>query len=453
MVDVDYKFLRFVEYSEFEIWAVKNYLGDKIISQYRIEPLGKHIIQQSKKVKLFEMPNEVFGILGISNETGMFDAYCEKGEKINQPYKIVENGYLAYNPYRVNVGSVGIKTENLNNSYISPAYVVFSCQKTLLPNFLFIIIKGDKFNTLIRDNTTGSVRQTLGFDVLSSIRIPIPPITVQQKLVDKYNNTIAKAIECEKKANELELEIDKLLFDELGIKKTENVSRKISEYTFLNFFEYDTLDNWSPSYLLNRKSCDFIKTGKYNAVQAKKFINSFQYGLSEKASEIKKGIPMLRMNNIVNTEVVLNSVKYLDVDESVYKKHILNKGDLLFNRTNSKELVGKTAIFNLDEKYTFASYLIRVVLNENIVNPVYINILFNSPIVRCQIDLISRQVLGQANINSVEMQTLRFPLPPIEIQNNIVRKIEVFKQEIGLLRTQAQSLRGKAKYDFEKEVF
>lgn len=67
--------------------------------------------------------------------------------------------------------------------------------------------------------------------------------------------------------------------------------------------------------------------------------------------------------------------------------------------------------------------------------------------------MISRQVLGQANINSVEMQMLRFPLPPVEIQNKVVKKIEAFKQEIKSLYTQAQTLREKAKQDFEEEIF
>ena len=71
----------------------------------------------------------------------MFDAYSELGKNIKQPYIYVENGCLAYNPYRINIGSIGLKTDKLNNEYISPAYVVFKCKETILPEYLYLVLK------------------------------------------------------------------------------------------------------------------------------------------------------------------------------------------------------------------------------------------------------------------------------------------------------------------------
>ena len=121
--------------------------------------------------------------------------------------------------------------------------------------------------------------------------------------------------------------------------------------------------------------------------------------LSEKASKEKIGLPILRMNNLQNSSIDISDLKYLTEDTKSIDKYVLNEGDLLFNRTNSKELVGKTAVFSLPEKYVFASYLIRVVVDSNKVDVNYINYLFATKIIRSQIDLLSRQVLGQANIN------------------------------------------------------
>ncbi len=454
MVDADQKFLHFVNYKDLGIWAVKNYLGTRITSKYPVESIGKHIKQQTKKIKLFEMCDEIFGILGVSNTLGMFDAYEEKGKNINQAYKVVENGYLAYNPYRINVGSIGIKTEKLNNKYISPAYVVFSCNETLQPEFLYNIFRSDKFNTLIKKSTTGSVRQTLGFDVLSTIKIPVPPIKKQQSMLKEYNETISNAIKLEEKAKNLEAKIYDFLFLELGIEKDQNfLLTESSEYKKLSFVEFSKLDVWSTEYLLNKNSCDFVYSGKYPAVPARKFIKNFQYGLSEKANRKSDGIPILRMNNIVNSELVYEDIKYLEKEFKTIEKFILNKGDLLFNRTNSKELVGKTAIFTAEGNYVFASYLIRIVLDDSIVNRNYVNILFNSPIIRCQIDLYSRQVLGQANINSTELQMLRFPLPPLNIQNQIADEIDLIKREITKLKNESLFLYQKAKEDFANEIF
>ena len=103
---------------------------------------------------------------------------------------------------------------------------------------------------------------------------------------------------------------------------------------------------------------------------------------------------------------------------------------------------------------TFASYLIRLKLDTNKVNPHYINYLLNSPIGRVQIDRVSRQVLGQANVNAQELQDFIFPIPDdITIQNDIVQKISGIKKEANELRYKANYNRKKAINEFEQAIF
>ena len=118
--------LKTILFHNFSKWDVKQFFMEQIKSSYPITFLSELLNEETEKKKLSKFPNEDFGILGISNEEGMFDAYTEKGKNINQPYKIIKNDFIAYNPYRVNVGSIGIKKEHLKNKYISNAYVVFS---------------------------------------------------------------------------------------------------------------------------------------------------------------------------------------------------------------------------------------------------------------------------------------------------------------------------------------
>ena len=171
-----------------------------------------------------------------------------------------------------------------------------------------------------------------------------------------------------------------------------------------------------------------------------------------------EGIKLLNVSNILPNGSLNfdNSDKYISIDEcnEKYCHFIIEKGDLLFNRTNSKELVGKTAVFELDAEYTFASYLIRLKLDTNKVNPHYINYLLNSPIGRVQIDRVSRQVLGQANVNAQELQDFIFPIPDdITIQNDIVQKISGIKKEANELRYKANYNRKKAINEFEQAIF
>lgn len=441
------KTVRFVDTKQ---WNVKHFFATSIISKYSTESIGKHTIHITEKTKLFNEPEKEHKILGISNEKGMFDAYAELGKNINQAYIYVENGCLAYNPYRINVGSIGLKTDLQKNEYISPAYVVFKCKETILPEFLYLVLKSTVFNSIIRENTTGSVRQTLSYDNLATIKIPVPPIETQRNLLDEYHSTLKEAQNIQEEAEKLNDSINDEICDLLGITLPQ-LSAEVKKG--LQLIKYSECEKWSVDYLLNKDSCEFIGTTKYPVVRARQFIKECQYGLSDKATKEKCGIPVLRMNNLQKSNIDTSDLKYLPDSTKGIERYLLNQGDLLFNRTNSKELVGKTAVFSLTDKYVFASYLIRVVINSDIADVNYINYLFASKIIRSQIDLFSRQILGQANINVDELKSLKFPLPPLPEQKKIVTLLKGIEQKSKQYLKKSIELKGFAKLKFEEAVF
>jgi len=100
-----YKYLRFLPFKDLLLWDVKRMLRTRITSNFPIVKLGNVITEQNNREKIYEKPNDDFKILGVNNKVGLFDAYIEKGKNINQPYKKVEQGWLAFNPYRINVVS------------------------------------------------------------------------------------------------------------------------------------------------------------------------------------------------------------------------------------------------------------------------------------------------------------------------------------------------------------
>ncbi|KAA6348513.1 Type-1 restriction enzyme EcoKI specificity protein [termite gut metagenome] len=440
--------MKFVSFRDLVLWDVKRYASNKIKSDYPIVRLGLHIQEQSPKIKLFNSPKEEFGILGVNNKIGVFDAYKEKGANINQAYKRIEKGWLVYNPYRVNVGSIGMRTEEHKHEFISPAYVVFSCKETLLPDFLYKLFKTERFNTIINESTTGSVRQNLTIDVLKSLDIALPPIKIQKDLLDKYYLKSKESIKLDKIAMAVEQKINPYLLEELGVRIEKNEKKK-----GITFTKFSLIDRWAVDYIFNINSIQGITEAKYPAIKIRNLLLSCQYGLSSKATEEPIGIPMLRMNNINNSELDIDDLKYITIDNRQKEKILLNKGDLLFNRTNSKELVGKTAVFELDGEFTFASYLIRLKIDTEKVNVHYLNYLFNSRIGRVQIDMISRRILGQANVNAQELQEFIFPIPDLETQHLIVSNILKIKYEANTLKQKAEQNRNEAIKEFEQAVF
>lgn len=433
----------------FSNWDVKQFFIKKVLSKYPVEKLGKHIIHQTEKIQLSNFPDKEFGILGVSNKIGMFDADKLLGKAIKQKYHIVRNNWLAYNPYRINVGSIGIKTPKQKGEYISPAYVVFSCKDTLIPEYMLLLMKCDKFNMLIRSSTTGTVRQTLGYDSLAEISAPIPSVMEQQKLLNEYHAAIDKANVLVTSAESINAEIDAYLYEHFNMDSSEELSLGAS---LLKSFKLSKSVRWDVDYALNDKALDYLNDCKCPVVAANEFILSTQYGLSEKSSRDNIGVPLLRMGNIKDSEIDITDLKYLTRTDAL-KGRYLDKGDLLFNRTNSKELVGKTAVFDLDGEYVFASYLIRVKLNSAKADINYINYMFSSRIIRRQIDIVSRQVLGQVNMNVDELSNLRFPLPSLSEQKEIVLEIDKMRNRKKTTIRDACTLITKGKIAFENAVF
>jgi len=127
-------------------------------------------------------------VFSVSNIRGfvLSDVFFDKrvySEELNK-YKIVRQDFFAYNPYRINVGSLGLFKEKIG--LVSPAYVVFKVSKTdfLLSEFLFKLLKSSLYMSEIKrvSMSRGSVRRSLSFKDLSDFKIPLPPLPEQQKI-------------------------------------------------------------------------------------------------------------------------------------------------------------------------------------------------------------------------------------------------------------------------------
>jgi type I restriction enzyme S subunit len=151
-----------------------------------------------------------------------------------------------------------------------------------------------------------------------------------------------------------------------------------------------------------------------------------QYGSSAKTIiEDSQGVPVLRMGNILSDgRLDLSVLKYLPTTHHEFPDLLLRSGDILFNRTNSAELVGKSAVyFGTPDPCSFASYLIRVRAITGS-NPVYMTACLNSSLGREWIKSVVSQQVGQANVNGTKLQAFVFPLAPSKEQDRIVAEIE-----------------------------
>ena len=168
---------------------------------------------------------------------------------------------------------------------------------------------------------------------------------------------------------------------------------------------------------------------------------SVNYGTSSPANEGGK-FTYLRMNNLTyNGYLDLNDIKTIDVSEKDFEKCVVRKGDILFNRTNSKELVGKTALFNLDEEMVIAGYIIRVRVNKNEVLPIYVVRYMNTPYMKSYFCNLCKGAVNQANINSKELKAIPIPIPPLALQQEFVSKIEAIEKQKELIKKSIENVK------------
>lgn len=144
-----------------------------------------------------------------------------------------------------------------------------------------------------------------------------------------------------------------------------------------------------------------------------------QYGIS-KRGERKAAFPILRMNNLQEGTLVIGDLQYVDLDERELGQFRLRRGDILFNRTNSFELVGKSSLFDLPGDYVFASYLVRLTVNPKRVLPVFLNFFLNYEGTQRRLKQLATRGVSQSNINASKLRSLTVSVPPLHEQEGIV---------------------------------
>lgn len=179
--------------------------------------------------------------------------------------------------------------------------------------------------------------------------------------------------------------------------------------------------------------------GHWQVVEFGKVVSQTQYGLS-KRGETRGAFPILRMNNLRDGQVVFNNRQYVELDQKDLDKYRLNQGDLLFNRTNSYELVGKTGLFDLDGSYVFASYLIRVVTDEDQLDSAYANYYLNSEQAQARLKSMASRGVSQSNINATKLKTLLIPLPPLHEQQEISGMLRTVDEKLATENNRRQTL-------------
>ena len=168
-------------------------------------------------------------------------------------------------------------------------------------------------------------------------------------------------------------------------------------------------------------------------------VKSINYGTSKPATDNGKYV-YLRMNNITyDGKLDLSEVKRIDLSPEEDESAFVHKGDLMFNRTNTKEFVGKTTVFNLDEPMVVAGYIIRIRFNDDF-SPEYVSGYLNSIYGKALLRKMAKGAVHQANINAQEFQRIRILDVPKQEQDKFDTILHQADKSISELRRSVDAI-------------
>jgi len=257
--------------------------------------------------------------------------------------------------------------------------------------------------------------------------IPAPPVTMQ-KSVANYLDWVEKRC-----IGEEPLLPSELMEQRRIVMRIAELFRKVEEARRLRRQSDERAGT-----LIDSEITRLFDQGKKNGWVEKAlgdYVVDDRYGTSEKTNDNGSGTPILGMKNIQNGRLDVRNTKFLHLTIKDRNRLLLRKGDIVVNRTNSAELVGKCAVFELEGEYGFASYLIRLRLHFDKAEPKLVAAYINSPAGRAYMFKERNQVTGQANVSGTKLKALPIALPGREEQCELVAYLDNLQAQVDRLKT------------------
>lgn len=363
-------------------------------SHYPFKPLSKvadFLDHLRKPVKQSDRKPGPYPYYGANGQQGTIDGFL-----FDEPLILLaEDGGHFDQPERGIAYTIEGKTWVNNHAHI------------LKPNtgidyrYLFQVLRSYDVNPFI----SGSTRKKLTKGQAGEISIPLPPLPEQKRIAAILDQADALRRQRQRALDQL---------DQLG------------QSIFYDMFGDPTT---------NPK--------RWPVGTIRDLIDEAKYGTSKKANTSGKGMPILRMGNITyDGQIDLSDIKHVEFSDDEFPKYTTKAGDILFNRTNSKELVGKTAVVRQSDPLAIAGYLVRARTN-SLANPHYISGYLNSPHGKLTLNKMCNNIVGMANINAQKFQDIKILMPPPELQNEYAKKldeIELRKSDHFLAFTTSEAL-------------
>lgn len=270
-----------------------------------------------------------------------------------------------------------------------------SCSSLYLDEFLFYYLPEPLKK--INDATPSVTVKHLSTKTLAITPVPVPPLAEQQRIVDRIENLFAKLDEAKQKAQDA--------LDSFESRKAAILHKA---------FTGELTAQWRKEHGVGMESWENISVSE--------LCHSLKYGTAKKSSSEGK-VVVIRMGNLQDGEINWDDLAYSNDKEDI-EKYKLIPGDVLFNRTNSPALVGKTSIYRGEYPAIYAGYLIKLDYDRSRVIGDYLNYSLNTVSAKEYCNSVKTDGVNQSNINAKKIGAYRFDMPKISEQTEIVRILD-----------------------------
>lgn len=441
-------FLSTVFFSSLTNWSIQYLMNNDVVycDRYVLTKIKSFLTRSKIPVEIED--NKNYKRVTIkTNNGGVFLRDIENGKNIGTKKQfIIKEGQFILSKIDARNGAFGVANSDVDGAIITGNFWAFDVEDKLInPHFLSLITTTPSFIRFSENASNGTTnRHYLQEKAFLDQEIPLPSLEEQNKIVEAYNIKIKQAEEAEREAEKLETEIENYIYSELGIKKQEKQEKKKG----LQFVKFSKLDLWGV-----RKNNNVLGSFKYQNTKLSdvSFINPLT-NLKELPDDLKMSfIPMECISDI-----------YGEILEKREGKKSLSKGytkfqdeDLIWARITPCMQNGKSAVVrDLVNGYGYGSTEYHVIRKRSHdINIDYIYSLLRLKSVLSDAQNHFTGSAGQQRVPKSYLENLLIPFPPLSKQNEIMEHITSLKEQIKILRNQAEQNRQQAIKNFENTIF
>lgn len=351
------------------------------------------------------------------------------------------------------LGYSAVFPEHLKEGNITSHLVTITCKQTINPHYLSHYFRCNIGQLQIYRWGNKSTRPELNTSEVKNILVTLPPLDIQCQIVDKMETAYKARQQKEQQAQVLLARIDAYLLAELGItlpQQDNSLDKRIFKVQFkaaagqrLDPLYFNTLGRG-----LFSSKYDYYKLSEIGHY----FKSGFGAGKQDQVEE-ENGIVQIRPTNInAQGELVFHKNVYVPIDD-LTDKSFLRYGDVLFNNTNSQELVGKTSFLDIkDQKLSYSNHITVIRTNQNELNPVYLQNVLNFYQKNKYFYSICTNWNNQSGVGVELLKSVKIPVPPINKQDEIVAHIQHICLQAKQLQIEAEQILAYAKAEVERMI-